>query len=116
MLHIIKKDFTKSSLVLFVSLILVTGSLLQILLISLSENNNHTLLKISPIYAEDGGDGGGDGGDGGGDGGDGGGGDGGDGDGGGDGGDGGDGDGGGDDGDGDGGDGGDGERRRWWRW
>ena len=116
MLHIIKKGYTKSSLVLFVSLILVTGALVQISLIGFFENNDHTLMKISPIYAEDGGDGGdggGDGGDGGGDGGDGGG-DGGDGggdgdDGGGDGDDGGgDGDDGGGDGDDGGGDGGDG--------
>jgi hypothetical protein len=73
----LKKEFTKSSLVLYLSFILVTWSLLQISLTDFFENNDHVLLKIPSIYASDdggngngGGDDGGDGGDDGGDGGD----------------------------------------------
>ena len=66
--HIIKEEI-KSSLILSISLILITGSLLQILSTSIFVNNDHTPIKISSIYAQDDGDGGDDGGgdDGGGD-------------------------------------------------
>jgi hypothetical protein len=55
----IKKENIKSNLVLYLSLILVTGSLFQVLSIGLFENNDHSLvIKIHSIYAQD--DGGGD--------------------------------------------------------
>ena len=62
MLPIIKKEI-KSSLILSISIILITGSLLQILSTSLFVNNDHTLIKISSIYAQDDDGGGDDGGD-----------------------------------------------------
>ena len=70
MFHL-KKEFTKSSLVLYLSFVLVTWSLLQISLTDFFENNDHILIKIPSIYASDNGgngngeearDGGGDGG------------------------------------------------------
>jgi hypothetical protein len=58
----LKKEFTKSSLVLYLCFILVTWSLLQISLADSFENNDHVLLKIPSIYAsDDGGNGNGDG-------------------------------------------------------
>ena len=67
MLYIIKKEFTKSSLILSLSLILVIGALLQILSASFFVDNDNLHIKIPKIYAEDDGGGGDDGGDGGGD-------------------------------------------------
>ncbi|HET9806626.1 MAG TPA: hypothetical protein VFP49_06940 [Nitrososphaeraceae archaeon] len=50
----IKKEFTKSSLALYLSLILVIGSLLQISSTDFFENNDHILIKIPSIYAQEG--------------------------------------------------------------
>ena len=58
MFHL-KKEFTKSNLVLYLSFILVTWSLLQISLTDFFENNDNILIKIPLIYAQD--DGGGNG-------------------------------------------------------
>ena len=49
----LKKEFTKSSLVLYLSFILVTWSLLQISLTDFFENNDHILIKISSVYSQD---------------------------------------------------------------
>ena len=49
----LKKEFTKSSLVLYLSFILVTWSLLQISLTNFFENNDNILMKIPSIYAHD---------------------------------------------------------------
>jgi hypothetical protein len=51
-----KKEFTKSSLfVFYLSIILTTGSLLQILSTTdFFENNDHILMKIPLVYAQDG--------------------------------------------------------------
>ena len=60
LLYIIKREI-KSSFILFISFILVTGSLLQLLSTSIFVDNEHALIKIPSSYAEeDGGDGGGD--------------------------------------------------------
>ena len=64
----LKKEFTRSSLVLYLSLILVTGSLLQISSVDFFETNDHVLIKIPSIYASDNGGNGNGGGDDGGDG------------------------------------------------
>ena len=48
----LKKEFTKSNLVLYLSFILVTWSLLQISLTDFFENNDNILMKISSIYAQ----------------------------------------------------------------
>jgi hypothetical protein len=53
----LKKEFTKSNLVLYLSFILVTWSLLQVSLTDFFENNDNILMKVSSIYAQD--DGGG---------------------------------------------------------
>ena len=52
MLHIVKKEI-KSSFILFISLILITGSLFQILSTGLFMDNDHTLMKINSVYAQD---------------------------------------------------------------
>jgi hypothetical protein len=67
LLHITNKEFTKSSLVLSLSLILVIGALLQILSASFFVDNDNLHIKIPKIYAEEDGGGGDDGGNGGGD-------------------------------------------------
>ena len=59
----LKKEFTKFSLVLYLTLILVIGSLLQISLTDFFGNDDH-IMKIPSIYAQDNdgnGNGGGDG-------------------------------------------------------
>ncbi len=56
---LLKKEFSKSSLVLYLGLVLVIGSLTQISSTNFFENNDHTLMKITSIYAQDD-DGGGD--------------------------------------------------------
>jgi hypothetical protein len=53
----LKKEFTKSDLILYIGFILVTWSLLQISLTNFFENNDNILMKISSVYAQD--DGGG---------------------------------------------------------
>jgi hypothetical protein len=55
----LRKEFNKSSLVLYFGFILVTWSLLQISLTDFFENNDDILIKIPSIYAQD--DGGGNG-------------------------------------------------------
>jgi hypothetical protein len=60
----LKKEFNKSSLVLYLGFILVTWSLLQIPLQTFFENNDNILMKIPSIYAQDDGGGNGNGGDG----------------------------------------------------
>ncbi len=60
----LKKEFTKSSSVLYFGFILVIGSLLQISSTDFFGNNDHILMKIPSIYAQDNGgndNGGGDG-------------------------------------------------------
>ncbi|HSF49353.1 MAG TPA: hypothetical protein VLA74_01215 [Nitrososphaeraceae archaeon] len=52
MFHL-KKEFTKSNLVLYLSFILVTWSLLQVSLTDFFENNDNILIKIPSIYAQD---------------------------------------------------------------
>jgi hypothetical protein len=49
----LKKEFNKSSLVLYLGFILVTWSLLQISLQTFFENNDNILMKIPSIYAQD---------------------------------------------------------------
>ena len=49
----LKKEITKSNLVLYLSFILVTWSLLQISLTDFFENNDNILMKIPLIYAQD---------------------------------------------------------------
>ena len=49
----LKKEFTKSNLVLYLSFILVTWSLLQVSLTDFFENNDNILMKIPSIYAQD---------------------------------------------------------------
>jgi hypothetical protein len=49
----LKKEFNKSSLVLYLGFILVTWSLLQISLQTFFENNDNILMKIPSIYAKD---------------------------------------------------------------
>ena len=49
----LKKGFNKSSLVLYLSFILVTWSLLQISLTDFFEINDNILMKIPSIYAQD---------------------------------------------------------------
>ena len=59
-----KREFTKSSLVLFLGIILVIGSFTQIKSTIDFFSNNDYMIKIPSIYAQDdGGDGGDDGGD-----------------------------------------------------
>ena len=56
----LKKEFTKSNLILYLSFILVTWSLLQISLTDSFENNDNILMKIPSIHAhgfDDGGNG-----------------------------------------------------------
>ena len=55
MFHV-KKEVTKSNLILYLSFILVTWSLLQISLTDFLENNDNILMKLPSIYAQ--GDGG----------------------------------------------------------
>ena len=59
----ITKEHIKSNLVLYLSLILVTGSLFQVLSTGLFENNDRLVIKIPSIYAQDDGGGGDNGGD-----------------------------------------------------
>jgi hypothetical protein len=49
----LRKEFTKSNLVLYLSFILVTWSLLPISLTDFFENNDNILIKIPSIYAQD---------------------------------------------------------------
>ena len=52
-MFILKKEFTISNLVLYLSFILVTWSLLQLSLTDFFENNDNILMKIPSIYAQD---------------------------------------------------------------
>lgn len=52
-MFILKKEFTISNLVLYLSFILITWSLLQISLTNFFENNDNILVKISSVYAQD---------------------------------------------------------------
>jgi hypothetical protein len=49
----LRKEFNKSSLVLYFGFILVTWSLLQISLTDFLKNNDNILIKIPLIYAQD---------------------------------------------------------------
>jgi len=59
----IKKEHIKSNLVFYISLILVTGSLFQVLSTAIFENNDAIVMKIPSIYGQEDDGGGDDGGD-----------------------------------------------------